>query len=100
MRKATILNTLQSSVFSLEIFESEIILDENGANKNFECWIKPSPIGAPITVSTKITPVIKDKKEVKNPKKGKCHNRFPSCLIILISNILKLYKKYYLVSYV
>ena len=80
--KAITLKIFQTTVFSLLCFESEIILDEKGVNKNFECCINPKPIGAPITVITKKPPVKKVIKAIINPNKGKCQSKFPSFLIL------------------
>ena len=45
--------------FSLLATESETIFFEKGDRRNLECWIRPSPIGAPITVIVKKIPIKK-----------------------------------------
>jgi len=56
---------------------------ENGANKNLDNWIRPNPIGAPITVITNNPPSKNVPNADKNPKKGMCQRMLPNVLIIL-----------------
>ena len=73
----------QATGFDFPTRLSSTIWFENGVSWNFASWIKPNPIGEPITVIVNIPPIIKLDSAVKNPKNGKCHNILPNVLIVI-----------------
>jgi hypothetical protein len=58
--------------------------EEKGVSRNFDNWMSPRPIGAPIMVITNNPPTINVPKAVKNPRKGMCQRMFPNVLIKFI----------------